>query len=394
MSGLKQYDYPTAFSYWSAEESRAMDRVLASGRYTMGRECEAFEHEFAAWHGMKHGIMVNSGSSANLVAVAALFSKAGSPLCGNVPIPDRAIVPAIAWSTTYAPLIQHGLDLIVVDCDDTWNAPKRGVFDGKNVRVVVAASILGNPGYLREWRQEADRLGAYMIEDNCESFGAVAPQERHFEIPGRCGTFGDLCTFSFFYSHQISAIEGGMILTNDNELSRLCRMLRAHGWTRDVQDRFTFEEEYSFHLFGFNVRPLELHAAIAREQLKKSVEFKAARAGNAAHFREMTEGLPIVHQRLRGVPSAFGFPFLCRSREERNNLAHALRANGIDCRLPTGGSFTQHRYGERWQNFLTPYADEVHRRGMFLGNAPFDISDKIEKAAAVMREVMVERSVA
>ena len=379
---MKQYDYPTAFSYWSAEESRAMERVLASGRFTMGPECEAFEREFADWHGMKHGVMVNSGSSANLVAVSALWHNAKSPWKGQTP--GRVIVPAVAWSTTYAPLVQHNLDLIVVDVDDTWNAPRRGLPEGKNVKVVVAASILGNPGYLQEWRAIADGFGAKMLEDNCESFGAVNPYVH------RCGTVGDVCTFSFFHSHQISAIEGGMILTNDDELADLCRMLRAHGWTRDVKELFAFEEEYDFRVFGYNVRPLELHAAIAREQLRKAAQFQEARQENAYQFRKLTDGLPITHQVLRGTSSAFGFPFLCPSREDRMRLAHALRANGVDCRLPTGGSFTKHPYGKAWAHFPTPCADEIHFRGMFLGNAPFIISDKIERAVKVMRKVFAE----
>lgn len=379
---MKQYDYPTAFSYWSAEESRAMERVMQSGRYTMGPECAALEEEFAAWHGMKHGIMVNSGSSANLLSVSAIAHK--FPMMRGNPMQTRAIVPAVAWSTTYAPLVQHDFDLIVVDCDETWNAPRRGLFEGKNVGVVVAASILGNPGYLRDWRKEADKLGVPMLNDNCESFGAIVPDE---DIG--CGSDGDLNTFSFFHSHQISAIEGGMILTNDDELADLCRMLRAHGWTRDTKELFAFEEEYDFHVFGYNVRPLELHAAIAREQLRKARQFQEARQENAYQFRKLTDDLPIVHQKLRGISSSFGFPFLCRSREERLRLAHALRANGIDCRLPTGGSFTMHPYGANWRDrFPTPYADEIHTRGIFLGCAPYLITEKIEKAVKVMRTVL------
>ena len=374
----KEYDYKTAYSYWSAEESRAMERVLASGRFTMGPECEAFEREFADWHGMKYGVVVNSGSSANLVAVSALRHRNGFSR------DERAIVPAVAWSTSYAPLVQHDFSLLVVDCDETWNAPCRGAFDGRNVSVVMVASILGNPAYLNEWRAEADRLRASMIEDNCESFGALTPHGN------RCGTVGDLCTFSFFHSHQISAIEGGMILTNDDELADLCRMLRAHGWTRDVKELFAFEEEYDFRVFGYNVRPLELHAAIAREQLRKAAQFQEARQENAYQFRKLTDGLPITHQVLRGTSSAFGFPFLCPSREDRMRLAHALRANGVDCRLPTGGSFTKHPYGKAWAHFPTPCADEIHFRGMFLGNAPFIISDKIERAVKVMRKVFAE----
>ncbi len=196
-----KYEYPTAFSQWGHEEGDAIARVIASQQYTQGPEVAAFEKEFAAWHGRDYGIMVNSGSSANLVVVAALkqmeYFKAG----------ESAIVPAIAWSTTYAPLVQHGLDLHLADVDQTWNAdPELLLAPPNNTKVVVACSILGNPAYLKEWANIAGVMGAVMVEDNCESLGAVTPEGR------KTGTFGIASTFSFFYSHHITAIEGGMIL--------------------------------------------------------------------------------------------------------------------------------------------------------------------------------------
>ena len=404
-----EWFYPTAFSYWGEEECEAVARVVASGQFTMAGEVEAFEAEFAEWHGRRYGIMVNSGSSANLIAVAALFAKPENPLCrrdarngyrfdGNGhgekrgpddTLADVAVVPAMAWSTTYAPLVQHGLDLALADCDATWNARVPTSPLPSLTRLVVLCSILGNPGYLAEWRRKADEIGAYVLEDNCESLGA--------SVDGRlCGTFGTLSTFSFFHSHQISAIEGGMILTDDDELASLCRILRAHGWTRDVAKAENFDEEYRFTHFGYNVRPLEMHAAIARAQLLKQATFAKARASPmTAYFHALTEGL-VQHQHgsIERMHNPFGLAFLCPSNADRARLAAALRANGIDCRLPTGGSFRRHPYGEAWRHQQTPVADDVHDRGMFLGNAPFDISDKIERAVRVMREILGRKEAA
>src|SRR5262249_33952949 len=150
-------------SAWSAEEAEAILRVQKSGKWTMGPETEAFEAEFAEFHSMKHGIMVNSGSSANLVAVAALFHKKDNPLRPG----DIALVPALAWSTTYAPLVQYGLDLKLIDCDASWNAaglPYEGT------RLIVGVSILGNPAHLDYWVKVTQSCeNAYFIEDNCES---------------------------------------------------------------------------------------------------------------------------------------------------------------------------------------------------------------------------------
>lgn len=379
MSAIKQYHYPTAFSVWGDEERAAIDRVLTSGRLTMGPEVAAFEREFAAFHGRRHGIMVNSGSSANLVAVASLFLRSNRPpKRGNV-----AMVPALAWSTTYAPLVQHGLELALVDCDHGWNADVYSrTFDPRGARVVVGCSILGNPANLEAIRTVADVLAADFIEDNCESLGAKTPDGK------LCGTFGLLSTFSFFHSHQISAVEGGMILTDDDELAGLCRVLRAHGWTRDVRPPASFEEEYDFVAFGYNVRPVEMHAAIAREQLKKLPGFVEARVKNLDAFRDLSTGLPIYHQVADGFPSPFGLAFELEDKGRRPALAAALREAGIDCRLPTGGSFARHAYGHPWGAQETPRADLVHDRGLFLGNAPYDIVDKIAEAVSIMRRVL------
>jgi CDP-6-deoxy-D-xylo-4-hexulose-3-dehydrase len=379
-----QYDHPTAFSSWrpgdGSEEDQATQRVLASGQLTMGPEVAALEREFADFHGRAHGVMVNSGSSANLVAVAALFCKNINPLRRD---DDNwrgrhAVVPALAWATTYAPLVQHGLKLVLADCDDTWNAP----LDERDFpSVAVICSILGNPCYGEEWQRAAINCGAYLIEDNCESFAAVAPGGQ------LCGNHGLLSTFSFFWSHQISGIEGGMVLTDNDDLADKCRMLRAHGWTRDVAKAGRFDQEYDFRVMGYNVRPLEMHAAVAREQLKKTAQFQAARWSNFVAFRNLVRDVPVRIPTMRGTPNPFGLHFLCEREADRADLVAALRANGIDCRPPTGGSLRLHRYGAPYANQATPMADEVHRRGLFLGNAPFDISGKIEKAVRVMRAV-------
>ena len=382
---MTKYTFPTAFSNWGDEEAAAIDRVRASGNWTMGEEVAAFEAEFSAFHGKKHGIMTNSGSSANLLAVASLFHKTDNPLKRG----DKVLVPAVAWSTTYAPLVQYGLDIVLADIDETWNAAPS--YPDADARLVVGCSILGNPAHLHWWKTQAERHGAYFIEDNCESLGALTRTK-----PGRfdtlCGTFGLLSTCSFFYSHQLSAIEGGMILTDDDELADLCRMLRAHGWTRDTarpgQSDHRFEAEYDFRLFGYNLRGLELHAAVAREQLKKLEQFRRQRQQNWHNFFTWTMDLPITQPKVNGILSPFSIHFSVKDKETRSQLVTALRANGIDCRLPTGGSFLRHPYGAAygppWRDQKTPEADKLHDTGLFIGNPPFAFEEEILRAVKVM----------
>ena len=372
--------FPTAYSHWGEEEYGAIRRVIASDRFTMGEEVEAFESEFAGFHKMKHGIMVNSGSSATLIMVAAAMARKQQPLKRN----DTVLVPAIAWSTTYAPLVQLGLRLKVVDVDATWCVEPPDV---TGCAAAIGVSILGNPAPLNFLKVAIESHGGIFLEDNCESLGAWYGNDL-------CGTFGLMNSFSFFHSHQISAIEGGMILTNDAECAKLCRILRAHGWTRDVKPPISFEEEYDFTHFGYNVRPLEMHAAIAREQLKKLKGFIAARQKNSRLFRTLTVDLPIRHPVIRGLdPSPFGLPFTVETAETPLKLVGKLREAGIDCRLPTGGSFTKHAYGAPWRALegepsKTPKADLIHETGMFLGCAPFPIVEQIGRAVKILREVL------
>lgn len=375
------YEYPTAFESWGDEEPDAIARVIRSGRFTMGPEVEALEHELATYHGVKYAVAVNSGSSANLVAVAALCNLSNSPLRRG----DRVVVPALAWPTTYAPLVQHGCKLLVADCDSTWNVNEFPLlFVPSDIAAFVSVSVLGNPANVTAVRAVCVSHGIHVIEDACESLGA-----RH---NGQLiGTFGRMGTLSFFHSHQLSAIEGGAILTNDPECATLCRMLRNHGWTRGTDKGLPgFEHEYDFRLHGYNVRPLEMHAAIARAQLAKLERFKKARLTNWLQFYMQAEHLPITFQEMNdGESNPFGIAFTVETKEARARLAQALRANGVDCRPPVGGSFGRHPYAKlaNWTGD-TPMADRIHDTGLFLGLAPFPIPDLIDKAVKVMKATL------
>ncbi len=383
---MTDWPHPTAFSSWNHAERQAIDRVHASGRYTMAAETEQFEHELASYHGRAHAIAVNSGSSANLVAAASLRLR-------EYPDDPRhagsqrmiVVVPALAWATTYAPFWQLGYDFSILDADGTWNAVEpswSGEGHFQYADWIVGCSVLGNPADLGALRQDCELANKTLIEDNCESLGARTA-DGHLT-----GTFGHLSTESFFYSHQVSAIELGAILTDDPELARLCRLLRNHGnsgWGQDDFDRL-----YNFELFGFNVRPVEMHCAVAREQLKKLDGFVAARRENDAYFRSRTGNLlSVIHPRLTSpCSSPFGLVFRVETPAQRRALVANLRAAGIDVRPPTGGSFTRHPYGQPWKDQPTPNADLIHDTGLFLGNPPWPAPDLVDRAVKVLRETL------
>lgn len=383
--------YELAASTWGPEETAAAKAVIDSGFFTMGAQVKAFEAEFAAYFGARHAIMVNSGSSANLVATAALFFKREQPLKAG----DEVIVPAISWATTYHPLQQYGLKLRFVDVElETINVDpaqlERAITP--RTRAIVAVSILGNPAALDVMRRLADRHGLAFIEDNCESMDA--------ELDGRkAGTFGDLNTFSFFFSHHISTMEGGMILTDSDELADLCRSIRAHGWTRDLspgssiyQKKSTDHyEAYRFILPGYNVRPLEIEAAVGRQQLKKLPGFTAQRRKNWALFQRLFTGDErFITQRENGKSSAFCFTLILNParQPDRMRAFQALTDADIGFRMITGGNFLRHDVLKYYHYDVfgngAPNADIAHDYGFFVGNHPFDLEPQLRKLRSVL----------
>jgi CDP-6-deoxy-D-xylo-4-hexulose-3-dehydrase len=382
--------YDLASSSWGPEEIDAAKRVIESGRYTMGEHVERFEDAFRAKFGVKHALMVGSGSAANLVGTAALFYAKGRPLQRG----DEVIVPAISWATTYYPLQQYGLRLKFVDVElETLNMDVAQLERAltPRTRVVVAVSILGNPCALPELRAFCDRHGLILFEDNCESMGA--------SVGGRlAGTFGDIGTFSTFYSHHISTMEGGVLVTGNTELYHLARSLRAHGWTRDLPDDATiydkrkedFFEAYRFILPGYNARPLELAGAVGVEQLKKLDGMLEARRRNAALFQELFAGDErFVIQRENGRSSWFCFTIVLspRHRIDRGRVMAALKQADIGYRIITGGNFLRHdviKYFDYDRVGEIKNADTAHDRGFFVGNHPQDLTPQIER----LREVL------
>lgn len=382
--------YELAADSWDHEERAAIERVLTSGRYTMGDEVAAFEAAFAAYHGRKYAVMVNSGSSANLLAVAALFYKRERPLQRG----DEVIVPAISWATTYHPLQQFGLKLKIVDVEiDTLNMDVQQLERafGPRTRAVVGVSILGNPAALDIMRAFADRRGLYFFEDNCESMDA--------ELGGRkAGTFGDISTFSSFFSHHISTMEGGMVTTDNREIFELAKSMRAHGWVRDLpadsilyrRAGDDFGEAYRFILPGYNVRPLEISGAVGRVQLAKLPAMTTARRKNWLLFQRLFAGdNRFIIQRENGKSSAFCFTIVLAPDlgVDRDRVFAALREEAIGFRMITGGCIVRHdviRHYDYETLDELPNACCAHDRGFFVGNHPFDLTPQIERLRDVL----------
>ena len=387
--------YELSSTSWGQEELDAMQRVMRSGRFTMGEQVRLFEDAFAARFGMKHAVMVNSGSSANLVGIASLFYRSKRPLQRG----DEVIVPAISWATTFHPLQQYGLKLRFVDVElETLNmdASKLEAALTPRTRMVVAVSILGNPAPLDRIREFCDTHDLILFEDNCESMGAT--------LSGRhCGTFGDINTFSTFYSHHISTMEGGLLVTNDTEIDHLARAIRNHGWARDVPADSVinrgqrlddpFFEAYRFIVPGYNVRPLELAGAVGVEQIRKLDGMLTVRRRNAGHFVSLfKDDRRFIIQRENGSSSWFSFTIVLNPEYnlDRVRVMDALRKADIEFRMITGGCFPQHAAVRFFDYDIVGNinnATTAHERGFFVGNHPRDITAELNYLRSVLNTV-------
>lgn len=373
--------YPLSDDTWGKEEIEAINNVIASRSFTMGAKTHEFEEMFSEYFGAKYAVMVNSGSSANLIAIAALIYS------GRLSNGDEVIVPAVSWSTTYFPLYQYGLKLIFIDIDiNTLNIDINQIEDAitQKTKAIFAVNLLGNPNEYDDINKICKKHNLILIEDNCEAMGA--------KYKGKyTGTFGIIGTFSTFYSHHICTMEGGMAITNDEELYHYMLCLRAHGWTRDIpqsskiyqKSGSEFYESYNFILPGYNLRPLEIEAAIGIEQLKKLGEFIKIRRQNAAYFMKVVyDNVNTLVQKEIGQSSWFGFSIVLINdlKDQRDKIINKFNNNGIEVRPIVAGNITRNnsvKYLDYKINNSLKNADYIHENGFFIGNNTLDITKEI-----------------
>lgn len=385
--------YPLATTTWDDAEYAAIRRVTESGRFTMGPLVKEFEAGFAAHFGARFGVMVNSGSSANLIAVAAAVLDPRIDLSRG----DEVLVPAVSWPTTYYPLTQYGLRPRFVDIDiDTLNMDLDllEASIGPRTKAVFAVNLLGNPNDFTRLRAICERHGLILLEDNCESLGAQSDGVN-------AGTAGLAGTFSSFFSHHIATMEGGIILTDDEQLYQEMLSLRSHGWTRDLPDQNhvhdksgnAWDDLFRFVLPGYNVRPLEMEGALGLEQLTKIPALIEGRRENAAYFAERFAGIDSVRlQKETGSSSWFGFSLVLEESlaGRRADLVAAFAEARIESRPIVAGNFTRNPVMAHLDAIVPdelPAADKVHVDGLFVGNHHYPVRDGIDLVAETVERV-------
>ena len=378
--------YPLASRSWDHRELEAIQTVIDQNMFTMGKCVADYEKCFADFFVSKYAVMVSSGSAANLLMISSLFYTRNE--AHKLKRGDEVIVPAVSWSTTYFPLQQYGLKVKFVDIDpDTLNINlielENAITD--KTRAILAVNLLGNPNDFGAIKKLVAGRNIILLEDNCESMGAMIDHKL-------TGTFGIMGTFSSFFSHHISTMEGGCILTDDEELYHFLLCMRAHGWTRDLpkknlvsgkksDDRF--EELFKFVLPGYNVRPLEMSGAIGIEQIKKLPDFINKRRENADYFQNLFTNHPFLTiQKEVGVSSWFGFSLVIKKGVdiERKKITSLLMDNGIECRPIVSGNFTKNEvinYFDHEIFGVLENAEYMDKNGIFVGNHHVKIEEMI-----------------
>tara|TARA_B110000879_G_scaffold210350_1_gene300243 strand:- start:4003 stop:5178 length:1176 start_codon:yes stop_codon:yes gene_type:complete len=389
--------YKLASSTWDEKEIQSIQKVIDSQNFSMGVEVEEYEKEFAEYFGSKFAVMTSSGSTANLLMIASLFfSKDKSR---QLKRGDEIIVPSVSWSTTYFPLQQYGLKVKFIDIDkDTLNFNLNDLEQAitHKTKAILAVNLLGNPNDFKKIQSIIEGKDILLLEDNCESMGAIIENKY-------AGTYGLMGTFSSFFSHHIATMEGGCILTDDEEIHHILLCLRAHGWTRNLPNSNhitgtksdnAFDESFKFVLPGYNVRPIEMSGAIGREQLKKLSKFIQIRRENAKIFQDLfNEHKNFLIQKEFGKSSWFGFSMILKEESgiKREDVVSLLGENDIDCRPIVTGNFLKNKSVleyfdyEIFGNHIN--AELVEHNGFFVGNHQINLSAEIHHLYSVLKTI-------
>ena len=389
-------EYKLASSTWDHKEIDAIHSVIESGMYSMGDRVRDYENDFANYFSSEFAVMTSSGSTANLLMIASMFFTKDESR--KLRAGDEVIVPAVSWSTTYFPLQQYGLKVKFVDIDrETLNIDLEQLKTAITIRtkVILAVNLLGNPNDFSLINTLISGQNITLLEDNCESLGASY-------MGKMAGTFGLMGTFSSFFSHHIATMEGGCVVTDDEEIYHILLCLRAHGWTRNlpdtnfvtgVKDEDPFVESFKFVLPGYNVRPLEMSGAIGVEQMKKLPAFIASRKNNALYFVERFKNHPhVTIQTEIGESSWFGFSLVINENSPftRSDLVKQFRANGIECRPIVSGNFLKNtevlKYFDYEVHGEMVNATYVDDNGLFVGNHHVDIFGEIDLLEKIINE--------
>ena len=333
-------------TYGFAEVNEALDSLLSTW-VTMGKKVKKFENSFGRYIGSKYSVMVNSGSSANLLALSILTNPKFSK---RIEAGSEVLTPAVTWATTLFPIVNVNLVPSIIDvCLEDFNldVDKLRKSITKKTKAIMPVHLLGNPANMKEIIDIAKEYDLFVIEDSCEAHGAEFNNKK-------IGSFGDISTFSFFLSHHISTIEGGMLLTKNEEVFELAKSMRIFGSIRDQKNKKQIAKKnpeldprFLFDSLGYNIRPTEIQGAFGIHQIKKLEKFIKIRTSNANFWNKklakFSNYLLLHSQRPNTRHAWFGYPITVRSPApfSRDQLVNFLEKKNIETRPIMAGDITK-----------------------------------------------------
>lgn len=368
---------PLADNSYGVEEIEEILDSLISGNITMGKKVEKFEKEFAEYIGTKYAVMVNSGSSANLLSLSILSNP---EVESRIKPGDEIIVPAVTWSTTIYPIINIGAIPVLVDVDEDYlinvSEIKKNITD--KTKAIIPVHLLGNVCNMDEICEIAEENNLYVIEDTCEALGSEYKNKK-------AGSIGDISTFSFYFSHHITTIEGGMLCTNNEQFADLARILRAHGYVRNSLRKEEYVKKYPnidprflFVNIGYNFRPTELQAAMGLHQIKKLDKFLKIRERNAKFLNEnlsrYSDFLILPKEKEQTRHSWFCYPITVKENRyfKREDLTLFLESKGIETRPLVAGNFADQPGLQlfKYRRGNLKYSEYIMKNSFYIGNNP------------------------
>ena len=372
-SNINHNQYPLLENAFSKDDIFAAIEVILSKKITMSEVTKNFEYEFGKYIGSKYTLMTNSGSSANLLAAFTMTNRKRKFFLKRG---DYFAIPAICWSTSLWPFVQSGLKPIFVDvninnyCLDEAILKKNLL---KKIKLIVDIHVLGNCSNINLISKLAKINNIILFEDTCESLGSTY----NSKYPG---TFGDFGSYSFYYSHQITAGEGGMLICKNKEDYEIAYTLRAHGWDRGLKKKN--DKSFNFVNSGFNLRPLDITAAIGLSQFKRLNKMMSVRKENRDLIISSIENhnnyknqfiFFLENKNLKA--SWFGLPILLRPdlKNKKNKLLKYLNLNKIETRPIISGNFLNqpaaklYNYTNKNMKKNFPVSQDIEERGFFIG---------------------------
>lgn len=385
-------------AFGADEVIEALDSLLSTW-VTMGKKVAEFELLFAEYIGTKYAVMLNSGSSANLIALSVLTN---SRFSNCIPSGSEVITPAVTWVTTVYPISNVQLVPTLVDVDETFNIDVNSLKKAisAKTRAIMPVHLLGNPANMKELMEFASKHDLYVIEDTCESHGAKFGEKK-------VGSFGDISTFSFFLSHHITTIEGGMLLTDNEEIYEMAKAMRAFGWIRDLKDKDSIakkhpdlDRRFLFVNMGYNFRPTEIQGAFGIHQIKKLEKFIEIRRENAEYWNKRlgrySEYLILQKEQKNTRHVWFAYPITVSTKAPftKKELTEYLEKNLIETRPIEASDITEQPVIDLFKHrIIGPLRNSkfIHRNSFFIGNHQGIGKAEREYVADVIEEFVLKR---